>query len=106
MIKVKNNVTPPLLVIMAAVANVAERWGITVVVTSGTDGKHMQNSKHYEAAALDVRSKQPFKTPKEKLDFLAAVMERLGDNYYGLLEAPGNPNEHFHIEFDPPKRGN
>lgn len=97
MIKIKAGVTPSNLIIMAAVANVAELEGRTVVVTSGTDGRHMSGSRHYVNAALDIRSKD-FESPEAKRAFLAAVLKRLGQNYQGLLEHEGLANEHFHIE--------
>ena len=101
MIKLKENVAPRHLVILAAVANVAERLSLTVVITSGNDGQHMPNSRHYENQALDVRSKQPFANRTEKIEFLNTVLDRLGPNYQGLLENEGSPNEHFHFEYDP-----
>ena len=100
MIKVKTTVMPKNLVIMAACANVAEAMGIEVVVTSGKDSKHMMGSKHYAGNALDIRSKN-FKSYEDKLLYLDAVMERLGEKYQGILEFVDTPNEHFHIEYDP-----
>ncbi len=99
MIRIKAGVTPANLVILAAVANVAQSQGRTVTITSGTDGRHMVGSRHYVHAALDVRSKD-FESPAAKRMFLDAVLLRLGPGYQGLLEHEGQPHEHFHVERD------
>lgn len=85
---------------MAAVANAATSLELDVTITAGSDGQHMKASKHYSYAALDVRSKN-FPSHQSKLDFVAAVLKRLGPGYQGLLELPYSPNEHFHFEYDP-----
>lgn len=99
MIKVKATVKPKSLVIMAACANVAEELGLSILVTSGNDSKHMTNSLHYKDQALDIRSKN-FDNSSLKFTFMAKVLERLGKSYEGLLEDENGPNEHFHFEFD------
>ena len=110
-------VLPKNLVIMAAVANEAQEWGIDATITSGNDSKHGVGSLHYSNEALDIRSKT-FLTHEQKLRFLYGVMGRLGSGrvkeefaesrvayhagaYYGELEHEGLANEHFHIEYDP-----
>lgn len=105
MLKIKAGVRPHLLTIAAAVANVAAQWNITVTITSGTDGVHMQWSKHYTFDALDIRSKAPFASLDEKRAFLKAVLKRLGPHYQGILENVGEPSEHFHVERDPQTHG-
>lgn len=97
MIKVLGTVRPKNLVIMAACANVAEEMAITTVITCGINGKHKNNSLHYNGNALDIRSKDIV----HKMIFLSRVMKRLGLGYEGFLEAEGTNNEHFHIEYDP-----
>lgn len=101
-VKVKTGVTPRLLTIMAAIANVAQTLEEPndITITSGTDGKHMRQSLHYEGAALDVRSKN-FGSAVAKRHFLQAVLKRLGKGYQGILEHEGGANEHFHFEYDP-----
>lgn len=96
MIKIKSGVTPPNLIILAAVANAAQELGLVVTITSGTDGVHMTGSKHYIGAALDVRSHDI----ADKKAFLGNLRKRLGAAYYCFLESPGTPNEHFHCEYD------
>lgn len=68
--------------------------GLDVVVTSGLDGKHSANSKHYSGHGLDIRTRH---VPAEKLDALtASIRGCLGDDYDVVLES-----DHVHIEFDP-----
>ena len=99
MIKVKTAVRPKNLIIAAACANAAEEMGITVIITSGNDSKHMRGSKHYDGNALDIRSKNLDENIKPV--FLKNVLRRLGSSYEGFLENDGMHNEHYHFEFDP-----
>ncbi len=99
MIKVKYNVKPKNLVIMAACANVGNELNIEVTVTSGMDGKHSPSSLHPRGDALDVRSKTL--DSEFKMIFLSKVLKRLGKSYQGFLEDEGKVNEHFHFEYDP-----
>lgn len=110
MIKVKTGVKPKMLVIMAAVANVAHQmqdehgsFPREVLITSGNDGRHMLTSRHYSNDALDVRTKT-FGTLGLKQQFVAQVLARLGRDYQGILESVGKPNEHAHFEYDPPAK--
>ena len=97
MIKLKQSVRPSSLVILAAIANVAQLHGREVTITSGNDSTHKKGSRHYINAALDVRSKD-FPSKAVKLAFVVAVLARLGPDYEGFLEAEGTANEHFHFE--------
>lgn len=99
MLKVLSSVRPKNLVIAAAAANVAADMGITAYITIGSNGKHMEGSKHYTGDALDLRSKH-LEIPT-KMIFLAKVLDRLGKGYEGFLEDRDTDNEHFHIEYDP-----
>lgn len=98
----KAGVTPRAVVILAAVANEAARLNkpAEVVITSVTDGKHKTGSLHYTGAAVDVRSKN-FHSHDDKVLFLQRLLDRLGPEYEGFLEAENTPNEHFHVEYDP-----
>ena|SRR3990167_4443255 len=97
---IKSGVQPRLLTLAAAIANVARDLPWDVVVTAGTDGKHMKGSKHYTGEALDVRSKN-FPSKRAKQEFVAAVLLRLGPGYEMFLESEGKVQEHFHVEYDP-----
>lgn len=97
MIQIKSGVTPRLLVIAAALANAAEALALPfpVVITSGTDGPHMEGSKHYTGEALDVRTRN-FASVRQLEQFLAVVTRKLGDDYQVIRES-----DHLHVEYDP-----
>ncbi len=99
---VKEGVQPHVIRIIAGVANVAAKMVIPpeVVITSGIDGNHGFRSLHYALRGLDVRSKN-FPTLDSKERFAVALRNELGLGYQVILEHIGEPNEHFHIEFDP-----
>lgn len=92
MIMVKTGVTPKHLVIASAAANVAQDMGLTVMITSGTDGQHMVGSRHYDGAALDFR----LLPVSQRAAFYAKLTKRLGPDYQVLPEAT-----HLHVEWDP-----
>jgi hypothetical protein len=89
------------VIIAAAVVNAANGLGLEadILITSGRDGTHRADSKHYFDQALDFRTKTL--DMKQKHDRLAAVKKRLGAGYDVLLESLGTPNEHLHCEWDP-----
>lgn len=110
-VRLKDNVRPRNLVILAAACNVfsemqaaltpmfrdfpAELW-----ITAGIDGKHKENSKHYSGNALDLRSKA-FPSVALKQKFARELSKRLGPDYQVILEDLNGPNEHIHAEYDP-----
>ena len=63
-----------------------------VTVTSGNDGKHMENSLHYKNAAIDIRTFD-MRTPSYTARMLK---ENLGSNFDVVYEI-----NHIHIEYDP-----
>lgn len=69
----------------------------SLVITAGVDGKHMGQSKHYKAEALDVRSKN-FPDSSTKHRFVQEISGLLGPRFFVFLEAPGTMNEHFHMQ--------
>lgn len=101
LVKLKGNVRPRNLVILAAAVNAAIDMNIPELwVTSGNDSEHMKGSKHYTNNALDLRSKN-FPTLESKKQFIEKISDRLGADYDCILEQVGKGNEHFHIEYDP-----
>lgn len=90
------------VVIAAAVVNAANALALNVDVwvTSGRDGKHLPESKHYTDQALDFRTKQILRD-SDKQALAAMVRKRLGIEYDVILENVGEPNEHMHVEYDP-----
>lgn len=72
--------------------------GVLPVVTSIWDQRHSSVSLHYIGCAADVRSKTLAGPQKRKV--LQRVQNKLGDDFDLILEAEGEPGEHFHLEFD------
>jgi hypothetical protein len=105
-------------VVATAFAMAAATLGRDLTITSGTDGEHSgPNDPHHRGHALDVRSHDVPADLKGRV--LALVMEELqrvsardGADaalvatsggwacglYFGFLEAPGRPHEHFHVQ--------
>lgn len=94
MIYVKTGVEPRLLVIACAAANAAQELGLSIVITSGTDGQHKTGSRHGKAAALDFRTRNLTRAQVD--DWMAAMRRRLGQDYDLVDEV-----DHVHVEYDP-----
>lgn len=95
--KLKQNVrlegiSPIIVLALTIVANVFAEHGQDLVITSVTDGKHMEDSLHYAGRAADVR--KPAYTHIHKLVDDIAIA--LGDSFDVVLEPT-----HIHIEYDP-----
>jgi len=76
------------------VASVWQSFGYTVTVTSGYDGTHQAQSKHYEGLAEDYRTRDV--TPSDLARMVPLVTQRLGSLYDVVLES-----DHLHVEYDP-----
>lgn len=64
-----------------------------VTITSGNDGKHMKNSKHYTNEAIDIRT---FDMELGRdVHTTLRLKKRLGKDYDVILE-----KDHIHIEYD------
>ena len=93
-------VVPPSLRIAAVLINTASELALgPMYITSGSDGTHRPNSKHYTNAALDFRTKHLSHDDRQRL--VNRVRENLGPDYDVVMEAVGQLNEHLHIEYDP-----
>lgn len=95
MLYIKAGVTPRLLIIAAAAANVGEDLTQDITITSGTDGHHMVGSKHYTGEALDIRL-----LGDSTQEFRRRLGQRLGQDYQVILET-----DHIHVEYDPAPHG-
>jgi hypothetical protein len=104
--------------ILGALARTAIALPFDLVVTSAADGPHSgPDDPHHLGNAFDVRSHEipePQKTAVLKLVMhdLSTSTHQMGRNpilvaageglatecFYGELEAPGEPNEHFHFQ--------
>lgn len=93
-------ITPALLHMLATLERLSrEFFGLPdegLVITSGSDGTHMDGSKHYTGEALDVRSKTFNATIRS--GFIATLRAELGPPFTVLLEDVGTPNEHIHCQ--------
>lgn len=70
---------------------------VPLTITSGTDGEHSgPDDPHHYGEAYDVRSHDYDEDTKQRI--LDGVLGRLGDDFYGFVEASGTSNEHYHIQ--------
>lgn len=86
--------TPQMAMGYTIIMAVGRELSIDVIVTSGDDGKHMENSKHYDGNALDFRIRHV--DANRRRFFQKAVQEALGSNFDVVLEPT-----HLHVEYDP-----
>lgn len=78
----------------SVVARVWRAHNYTVTVTSGYDGTHSAQSKHYQGLAEDYRTRD---IPRQELyGMVADVRAILGRDYDVVIES-----DHLHIEYDP-----
>jgi len=79
-------------------ATVYESWGLDLVVTSVTDGKHSEGSLHYEGLAFDCRI---WAIPEHIMpSFMRHLKETLGPSW-DVVWHPVTHKTHIHIEYDP-----
>ena len=71
------------------------KYGHEAIITAGTDGKHMEGSKHYTGEAVDVRTryfdKQTASAVAKDLAF------KLGSDFDVVI----HEGSHIHVEYDP-----
>lgn len=84
----------------AQVGVVYNKHGYRCTITSGLDGQHSSGSLHYQGKALDFRVRN-IHSIQEMAQITREIATALGDNYDVILESPGAPNQHIHIEYDP-----
>ena len=75
--------------------------GRDLVVTSVTDGKHREDSLHYEGLAFDIRTWKDDTSGVQmakgsKFSLASSIAYALGDDYDVVVE-----KTHIHIEYDP-----
>ena len=98
-IRLKDGVTlgklQPQAVLLAVVMDqVYAANGISVcVITSGDDGQHKRQSKHYEGRALDFRTRDMPAAKQTKV--VAEARAALGRDFDIILES-----DHIHCEWD------
>lgn len=105
MLLVLDNVTPPLVRLVAGLSNtVASLLAFpNVYITHGQDGGHKKGSLHYRYAAIDVRTKNL--TPEQQTLLVSALQLRFPKPRFDVLfEDPDTDNQHIHIEDNSAKR--
>lgn len=63
------------------------------VITSGREGTHSRNSRHYIGCALDFRNRNL--APSVQNDVIAACREAIGAEYFIQMES-----NHIHCQFN------
>jgi len=96
--KISISLQPEILDTFLEIQRACDEYGVDFVVTSGVEGRHKENSKHYEGLAIDVRSREFIDGSKGKecASFCETLRERL-DSAYEIIQE----SNHIHIEYDP-----
>lgn len=98
-IGVQLTITEPINKILQGVEGVYRGFQVPCVVTSGSDGVHSPQSKHYSHEALDFRIRNL--KPHDRDALVQACQKVLGQGFDVVLE-----QNHLHVEFDPqPSKG-
>lgn len=79
-----------------AAKDIYDRRGVDLVITSGNDGRHSVNSKHYVGNALDFRTNNLGDPGLEGPLIANELNAALGRDYDVLFEG-----DHIHVEYDP-----
>lgn len=67
-----------------------------LVITSCTDGKHSNNSRHYRGDAVDLRTRNLLEPDATGPKIVEALKRKLGRDFDILFEG-----DHIHMEYDP-----
>ena len=85
--------TPDCWFAIVIAAEIYTKYGIELVITSGKDGKHKDDSLHYRGNAFDCRT---YTLSGEDLPKVANTLKaKLGINYDVVIE-----KDHIHVEYD------
>lgn len=91
---VKLTITKAVNKLLQAGATAFASVGKPCVVTSGCDGQHQVNSKHYTNEAIDLRT---FHLQGDELHTVVqAMQDTLGKDFDVVIEG-----DHLHVEYDP-----
>ena len=92
---------PQMVLALYIAHTILSQQGKDTVITSGFDGIHALTSLHYDGRAADLRSRWYYGKP----ELVDLMKDALGLDFDVLLENEGESNEHFHIEYQPRRRG-
>jgi len=86
-----------ILKVLPTIQTACDNYGVEFVVTSGVEGRHKQDSKHYEGNALDMRSREfnGGSMGEECRSFCEYLQAVLGGDYFVLQEG-----HHIHIQYN------
>lgn len=87
-------IQPEMLFALIVVSPIMFEYGQECVVTSGTDGKHSKNSKHYLGYAIDLRS-WVLRDTSTEAHCAKDMQDALGAEFLVLVEG-----SHIHVQFN------
>jgi hypothetical protein len=86
--------TPQALLVVTIAAPIWEEYGVeTLVITSGTDGKHSTGSYHHTGDGIDLRSRDIDDLVLPEI--VQALQKALGTSYDVIQETT-----HIHVEYE------
>lgn len=101
---------PQMALAHVEVRSIYESYGFPCIITSGNDGEHSENSKHYTGEALDYRTRV-IKAQDVRVRIRDDVFETLNGFPYEERFSPENAphklfdvvlhSTHLHVEYDP-----
>lgn len=94
-----NGIKPEIVLGLFVVRPLFDKYGVELIMTEGTGGKHSSGSLHYAGLAVDLRSKHVIGSAKQQL--LLDCRTALGNEFDMILEDIGGSNEHYHLEYQP-----
>jgi hypothetical protein len=86
----------PIIIGHLIIWNIFQELGKDCVITSGSDSRHMVNSRHYSGSALDYRIRHLTKAEQQYLQ--KEGNRRLNKDFYFKVKPA---KLHAHMEFDP-----
>lgn len=92
---VKRGWKEPMIKGIKVLAKLYDRYNEDLMITSGTEGKHMQMSHHYIGWAVDFR-----KGSRSKGDIMTAL-RNAGESEVDWDIVDGYATNHYHLEYDP-----
>lgn len=87
-----NGIDLGIVEVLPTICFVLNNFGSPLVLTSGLDGTHMENSLHYEGKAIDVR----IWYIEGNEDVVVSKLEEKLPDYFDVVLEP----THIHIELD------
>lgn len=96
-ILVRQGILPRSLILMAAIANTANRLQLEITVIAGRNGNHPKSSRHLTHEALDIQTSNL--TIGERREFITMMQAKLGSLYDVVMEDVGTEREHLHVGY-------